>query len=100
MSTTKLEDLLKSGATGSLDKIIQRAQNMDLLTGALRAALVPDMGENLLAANVRDDGEMVIVCSSSVWASRIRFESEALIDAACKAGFRPTSSRVIVSQNR
>ena len=98
MSATKLENLLKSGASGSLEKIIQRAQNMDILTAALKAVLAPDMGENLLAANVRDDGELVLVCSSSAWASRLRFESETLVDAAGKAGFEATSVRVTVSQ--
>lgn len=98
MSATKLENLLKSGAAGSLEKIIQRAQNMDLLTTALRSAVAPDMGENLLAANVREDGEMVVVCASSAWASRIRFESDVLMDAARKAGFEASSTRVTVSQ--
>jgi hypothetical protein len=100
MTAEKLENLLNSGASGSLEKIIQRAKNMDSLTGTMRTVLDPDMGENLLAANVRDDGELVIVCSSSAWASRIRFESNALLDAAGRAGFDAISCRVTVSQNR
>jgi len=99
MSATKLENLLKSGAAGSLEKIIQRAQNMDALTSALKASLTPDMGENLLAANVRENGEMVVVCSSSAWASRVRFESEKLIEAARDKGFDANSLRVTVSHS-
>ena len=98
MPARKLENLLKSGSSGTLEKIIQTAQNMDSLTAALRAALPPDVADNLLAANVRDDGEMVVICRSSAWASRIRFESEALKDAAAKAGFEAGSVRVSVSQ--
>jgi hypothetical protein len=100
MPATKLENLLKSGASGSLEKLIQTAQNMDSLTIALRAALDPEMAEKVLAANVRENDELAVVCSSSAWASRIRFESGALLAAAAKAGFPATSVRVTVSQPR
>jgi hypothetical protein len=39
MTIIRLENLLKAGAGGTLNKIIRRAQNMDELTTALRAAL-------------------------------------------------------------
>ena len=98
MTSIKLENLLRPGAGGGLDKIVQTAQNMDLLTSALRVAVPPDMAENLLAANVRDDGELVVICSASAWASRLRFEEDALVAAAVKAGFAASSMRVTVSQ--
>ena len=98
MSVKKLENLLNSGASGNLEKLIQTAQDMDSLTSALRSALVREMGENLLAANVRDDGALVLICSSSAWASRIRFESDALLGAAKSAGFEADSVRVMVTQ--
>ena len=53
MSIIRLEKLLKSGSTNSLNKIIQRAQDMDELTGALQAALPRDLGENLLSELAR-----------------------------------------------
>ena len=71
MPATKLENLLKSGAGGSLEKLIQTAQNMDTLTGILRATLEPDAATHLLAASLRDDGQLVVICSSSAWASVI-----------------------------
>jgi len=86
MSITKLENLLKSPANKSLDKIIQRAQNMDSLTSALQAGLPDDLAANLIAANVRDDGNLVLVCSSPAWASRLRFEADQLIEVARKSG--------------
>ena len=98
MSAKKLENLLNSGATGGLEKLIQTAQNMDSLTTALKAAVDPDIGENLLAANVREDGALVVICSSSAWASRARFESDALLAAATSAGFDAESVRVTVTQ--
>ena len=82
MTITRLENLLKTGAGGTLDEIIQRAQNMDELTTALRAELPADAGPNLLAANLREDGELVLICASSAWASRLRFESDKLIKTA------------------
>ena len=98
MSIIRLENLLKVRASGTLSKIIQRAQNMDELTTALRAALPADEGQNLLAANLREGGELVLVCNSSAWASRLRFESDMLMEAARKAGLTVNSCRVTVSQ--
>ena len=86
MSITKLENLLKSHENKNLDKIIQRAQNMDSLTTALQAGLPADLAANLVAANVREDGNLVLVCSSPAWASRLRFESDQLIEIATKTG--------------
>jgi hypothetical protein len=99
MPVKKLKNLLNSGTSGTLEKIIQTAKNMDSLTSALQAALDPDIAENLLAANVRDDGELVVICRSSAWASRIRFESDTLLAAAADAGFDARSLRVAVSQD-
>jgi len=98
MPATKLEDLLKKGAASSLQKIIQTAQNMDSLTAALQAGASQDLADHILAANVRDDGELVVICSSSAWASRVRFESESLLEVAKRAGFAASSLRVTVTR--
>ncbi len=98
MTTIRLENLLKARAGSTLNKIIQRAQNMDELTTALRAELAADAGQNLLAANLREDGELVLICASSAWASRLRFESDKLIEVARKAGLDVKGCRVSVSQ--
>ena len=98
MTIIRLENLLKTGTGGTLDKIIQRAQNMDELTTALRNELPAAAGQNLLAANLRENGELILICSSSAWASRLRFESDRLIAAARKAGLDIRSCKVVVSQ--
>jgi hypothetical protein len=98
MSVNKLEDLLKQGAASGLQKIIQTAQKMDTLTGALRAAEPREVTEHIVAANVRDDGELVIICTSSAWASRVRFEGESLLEVARHAGFAAGSLRVTVTR--
>lgn len=92
-----LEKLLKSKAGRSLKSIVQNAQNMDDLAHKLRACLEPELAAQLLAANVRGDGELVIICASSVWASRLRFESESLLAAARAAGADVTRCRVKVA---
>jgi len=98
MTMKRLEKLLKTGAGGTLDEIIQRAQNMDELTTALRAELRPDAGQNLLAANLREGGELVLICASSAWASRLRFETDRLVRVAREAGLDVKTCRVMVSQ--
>jgi len=96
MTITKLEDLLNSRENNSLDKIVQRAQHMDSLTSALQAGLEPDLAVNLVAANVREDGVLILVCSSPAWASRLRFETEPLIEIARKTGMAVSSCTVKV----
>ena len=84
----KLENLLKSSENSNLERLVKRAQNMDSLTAAVRAKLPVELAENLVAANVRDNEELVVICTSSAWAARLRFESEALLDSANEAGFQ------------
>ncbi len=98
MTIIRLENLLKARDGRTLNKMIQRAQNMDELTTALRAGLAADAGQNLLAANLREDCDLVLVCASSAWASRLRFESETLMEVARKTGRTVNSCKVTVSQ--
>lgn len=98
MPVIRLENLLKSGTSADLDRIVRRASDLDGLAADLRRALPADMAENLVAANVHEDGELVLVCSSSSWAARLRFESETILAAAESAGVNATQCRVTVSQ--
>ena len=99
MPISKLESLLKSHENKSLDKIIQRAKDMDSLTTALQGGLPQDLAANLVAANVRDDGDLVVVCSSPAWASRLRFETEQLIEIARGTGVTVNSCSVMVARH-
>jgi len=96
MSIIRLNKLLISGDTDTLGKIIRRAQDLDDLTTRLRGALDPDTALALLAANVRDDGELVVVASSSAWAAKLRFEGEKLMRVARDGGASVTNFRVRV----
>ena len=82
MAAKSLGNLLNPSKDGDLSNIVRRAQDMSLLATVLVRALPPDEGAAILAANVRDDGELVILCRSSAWASRLRFEADALLTAA------------------
>jgi hypothetical protein len=86
MSFSRLENLLQAGSSNSLEKIISRAQAMEELTTRLRARLADEFSPHLVAANLRPDGELVIICASSTWASRLRYETETLMAAAREAG--------------
>ncbi len=98
MSVKKLENLLQSGQNSDLDRLIQRAQDMDTLTTALRAGIEPDLAENLVAANVQENRVLAIICSSSTWAARFRFESERLIEIAASIGVTAQACIVKVSR--
>jgi hypothetical protein len=99
MSITRLDKLLRSGSPGRLEKIVQRAQDMGDLAHTLRSALPGDAAPHLLAANLREQGELVLICSSSSWAARIRFESQAVLDAARKAGLNADRCSVKVGRS-
>lgn len=97
MGLTRLDKLLKP-ERGALGKVVGRAREMDGLAARLRAALDPEIAPYLVAANLRDNGELAIVCSSPAWAARLRFESDALLQAARSAG--ATVERVSVKVAR
>jgi hypothetical protein len=99
MPIVKLGTLLKSGSGDRLDKLVERSRNMGNLAQILRSALPDDVAPHLLAANLRDPGELVLICSSSSWAARLRFESEGLLKAANKIGVKATSCSVKVARS-
>ena len=86
MTLKRLEELLGGADSGPLGRMIGRARAMDDLASRLRAALDPEAAPHLVAANLRDGGEIAIVCSSPAWAARLRFESDTLVEAARAAG--------------
>jgi len=100
MSIIRLEKLLKTGSGGALEKIVQRAQNMGDLTSALRTVLPDEAQSQLLAANLRENGQLVLICSSSSWAARLRFETDQLIQAARMTGVEVKKCKVKVSPSK
>lgn len=86
MPLSRLENLLKSGRDDSLEQIVRKAREMDDLAGHLRKYLAADMAQHLVAANLRENGELVLVCSTSAWAARLRYETDMLRQAAKDAG--------------
>ena len=98
MPTNKLKNLLSSCNTGDLGDVINRARQMGELTEILSRALPESDRGAIVAANVRDGGELVVICASSAWASRLRYETEKLLVAAKDAGITAHTCRVRVSQ--
>ena len=82
MAAKSLENLLNPNSDGDLGSLIRRAQDMGELACALASALPGDEGAAILAANVRDDGELVVLCQSPAWASRLRFSADTLLGVA------------------
>jgi hypothetical protein len=99
MTTSNLKNLLNPCNDGDLAKLISRAQRMGELTDILSRALPEAERGAIVAANVREDGEMVVICASSAWASRLRYETEKLLKAARDAGVQAHTCRIRVSQS-
>jgi len=98
MATKQLGNLLKPSNDGDLGDIVRRARAMGELTGVLARALPADQAQGILAANVREDGELVVIAATSAWANRLRYEADTLLTAARDAGFKAHTCRVRVSK--
>lgn len=92
MSITHIKKLLGTGSGTSLDRIVNHARNMGDLAQKLRNVLPEEAASQLVATNLREDGELVVICRSSSWAARLRFESELLLDTARRTG-SPAAAR-------
>ena len=86
MAAKKLGNLLNANKNGDLGNLVRRARDMGELTAALAGALPAELAGGLIAANIRGDSELVLICPSSAWASRLRFEETTLVKAAQSHG--------------
>lgn len=86
MSARKLTDLLNPNGNGDLDVLVRRARELGALAEALARALPAELAADVVAANVREDGELVVVCRTPARAARIRYESGTLRAAASSVG--------------
>jgi len=98
MPIKRLENLLNPNDDGGLGDIIRHAKDMGELVQCLQRQLPEESAANILAANVRDDGELIVLASSPAWAAKLRFEADGLIAAARQSGAEVSSCRVRVSR--
>jgi hypothetical protein len=99
MANNELKNLLNPSNDGDLGQLVRRAREMGELTHVLCKALPDEYAGAIIAANLREDGDLVVIAASSAWASRLRYESDALLAAARDAGLDPTGCRVRVTQS-
>ena len=69
------------------------------MTNLLSQALPEDFSGALVAANVRENGDLVVIAASSAWASRLRYETDTLLKTARTAGIDVAACRVRVSRS-
>ncbi len=97
MPHNELKNLVNPSAGGDLGALVRRAREMGELTRLLCEGLGDEYSGALVAANLRDDGELVVVAASSAWASRLRYETDTLLEAVRRHGLSATRCRVRVS---
>ena len=98
MPAKRLENLLNPSTGEGLGDIVRHARDMGRLVHILREALPGEDAEGILAANIRHDGELVVLASTPAWAAKLRFETDKLVEAAQLAGNEVISCRVRVSR--
>jgi hypothetical protein len=99
MATKQLGNLLNPTNDGDLGAIVRRARKMGELTEVLARSLPPEQAEGIVAANLREDGELVVIATTSAWASRLRYETDTLLEAARSVGIEVHACRIRVSQS-
>lgn len=99
MANNDLKKLLNPSTGGDLGDIVRRARKMGELTHVLCKALPDEYAGAIIAANLRDNGDLVVIAASSAWASRLRYETDALLEAARESGLDPSGCRVRVTQS-
>jgi len=98
MATKQLGKLLNPSENGELGGSVRSAHEMGELTTILARSLPDDHAGAILAANLRDGGELVVIAASPAWASRLRFEADDLLQTARNAGIEAASCRIRVTQ--
>jgi len=98
MPIKRLENLLNPNNDGGLGDIIRHAQDMGELVQMLQQSLPADTAASVKAANIRDNGELVILASSPAWAAKLRFEADSLVAAARAAGAEVSTCKIRVSR--
>ena len=99
MPIKRLENLLNPNDDGNLGDIIRHAQDMGELVLRLQQALPDDIGVAVSAANIREDGELVVLATSPAWAAKLRFEADKLMAAARTTGADVKSCTIRVNRN-
>ena len=97
MAHDKLKNLLNPSTGGDLGALVRRAKEMGELTHLLGDCLGDEYAGALVAANLRDDGELVVIAASSAWASRLRYEADKMVETARRHGLNATRCLVRVS---
>ena len=98
MTIKRLENILNPNDDGGLADIIRHARDMGKLVQILQKSLPAEEAGSIVAANIRDPGELVVLASSSAWASRLRFETDTLIAAARESGVEANTCTVRVAR--
>ncbi len=100
MSSNKPKSLSELIATqhGSLNRLAAEATRRLELTDRLRNALNADTAAQIAGCNLRDDGTLVVLATSSEWAARLRFESDKLLTACREVHPGTTKVRIRVAQ--
>ena len=97
MAQNDLKKLLNPNSDGELAGMIRRAREMGELTHILCESLPREYAGAIAAANVRDDGSLVVIATSPAWASRLRYETDTLLSAARDAGRDVDQCRIRVT---
>ncbi len=99
MSTKQPKSLseIVSGAGSPLQNLAARAEKRLALADFLRRGLTDELADHILAANLHQDGCLVVLTDAPEWAARLRFESGLLLSLCRQKHPEATQAKIRVS---
>jgi len=84
MSFNKLKKILNSKTHNNLDKVVQRAKDIEELHLLINNNLNKETASHIIGCNLDDSGKLVILCDSIAWTAKLRFENNKILKIARK----------------
>lgn len=91
-----LADIISAGQS-PLGKLADTARLQADLSDYLRNNLGENLSQGFVHCSIHEDGTLVVSTSGPEWASRLRFESQKIVDLCCKRGLEVHTVRFRVS---
>jgi hypothetical protein len=101
MSTNKPKSLseLLTSQNSELGHIAEQARLREDLSDYLRSKLPAELAGGFMHCSLQDGSTLIVVAANPEWASRLRFESNAFIEACRGQGMEINAVKVRVSSN-
>ncbi len=80
----------------ALGRLASEARHRSALSDRIKACLPVNLAGQLLSCGLAEDGTLTVLVSAPEWASRLRFESDNMLEAVRRDGYAAARVRIKV----